>query len=210
MSVNPNPSGRNDVTATWSAADGTHTISIEVKNPEDPDQSDNKVSKSVKIGSAPVLNVKIGTPYRAESTPATTNKAPLTPFAAIAGLLFIGCAMWKKNRNAFGFTLIGVLGIAIIVSCILVIPSAAAASVTGYTIPLTLSNAGGSDAPSFDVTLYLDGEKTAVTTVSNGLAAGSSKDLVIPIYTTPGTHKIRVTIDSAGTQITGEGVYEFP
>jgi subtilase family serine protease len=210
VSVNPNPSGRNDVTATWSAADGTHTISIEVKNSEDPDQSDNRVSKSVKIGSAPVLSVKIGTPYRAESTPAPTNKAPLTPLAAIAGLLITGCAMWKKNRNVFGFTLIGVLGIAIIASCILVIPTAAAASVTGYSIPLTLSNAGGSDAPSFDVTLYLDGEKTAVTTVSNGLAAGSSRDLVIPIYITPGTHKIRVTIDSAGTQTTGEGVYEFP
>jgi subtilase family serine protease len=77
-------------------------------------------------------------------------------------------------------------------------PAVAAADTTSlYLVPVTVRNAGGSDAPAFAVTLYLEGEKIATKTYDDGLAAGKEISSDIPIYTTPGSHSLKVVVDEA-------------
>ena len=86
-----------------------------------------------------------------------------------------------------------------------------------YILPLSVTNTGGSDAPPFFVTVWLDGEKTAVRQVESGLSAGSTIDLNIPLFTTQGSHTIKVVADGNGdaTEQSKENnvhevVYDFP
>jgi len=208
-SVTIDVSGRKEVSATWSAMEGKHAIAIEVSYNGDSNPADNRIAKEVLVGSPPVLSVQIGNPYPVGSKPAPTQTAPLSPFSAIAGLLVIGGMVHKRSQGLIRYSLIGTLFVALIVVGIFVVPGTAA-SVAGYSIPITISNTGGSDAPPFDITVYLDGEKTTITGVADGLAAGTFKKLVIPLYTTPGSHNIKVVIGGIPGQTAAEGMYEFP
>ena len=98
------------------------------------------------------------------------------------------------------------------------IPHAGAIEGMGeYTIPLTITNNGGSTAPSFTVTVYLDGEKIAGKAIDGGIPAHSSVPVAIPVFTTPGTHALKIVVDE-GAAIRDsnrdnnilQGTYDFP
>jgi subtilase family serine protease len=98
-----------------------------------------------------------------------------------------------------------------------VIPAGAVPEIQEYSLPLEISNGGGSDSGSFTVTLYLDGEKIAAKEIPDGVRAHSSITTGIPVFTAPGYHTLKIVIDEAGLvsdQNRGnnvvQGRYEFP
>lgn len=66
-----------------------------------------------------------------------------------------------------------------------------------YTMPVMISNHGGSDAPPFDITIYLDGEKTVTKTLESGIPAEGTQQVDITLYTSPGRHCVRIVADEA-------------
>ncbi|WP_292407361.1 MULTISPECIES: CARDB domain-containing protein, partial [unclassified Methanoculleus] len=73
-----------------------------------------------------------------------------------------------------------------------------------------------SDVGAFDLTIYLDGDKAAVKQI-DGIDAGATVTIDVPLYTTPGKHRIKVVADE-GSAIkdsnrannAAEGEYAFP
>jgi subtilase family serine protease len=99
----------------------------------------------------------------------------------------------------------------------IVVPVRADTGTLEYTLPLTITNSGGSDAPAFTVTVYLDGEKIADKRIEAGLAAHATADIAIPVFITPGSHELKVVADEAGIirdntrdNNLAQGRYEFP
>ena len=90
-----------------------------------------------------------------------------------------------------------IAGAVIVTISPLIAPPAVAAGFSDYTIPITITNSGGSDVGAFDLTIYLDGDKAAIKHV-DGIDAGATATINLPLYTTPGKHRLRVVADEAG------------
>lgn len=211
------PAGRADVSSIWPAVEGVHTITMSVSGEGDTDGSDNRISREIRVGSPPALNVAIGSPYRTGSGgESPTKKAPLSPFIAILGI-FVTAAIIKHRSRGPGGLLITIVICTAFLSPVLFSAPAAAEGLVSYTLPLTVTNNGGSDAPPFEITIYIDGEKTAVTPVPDGIPAHASRQIPAQLYITPGSHTVKVVVDESG-KISGsgapssvaEGVYAFP
>ncbi|QSZ67985.1 DUF3344 domain-containing protein [Methanofollis aquaemaris] len=215
VTVEPDVSGVQEVTANLTMDEGRHTLSARVETGGDLDLSDNEASVSVRVGTIPDLAVKIGTPVRTGAGEPDAQHSPFPLIALVGGI----CAAALLARRPPGGKLVAVLiaGAVIAASCPLVIFPAAAAGYEDYTIPVTITNNGGSDAPPFALTVYLDGEKAAVKPIEEGLEAGATVEIALSHYTTPGKHRLRVVADEAGTirdaergNNAAEGDYVFP
>jgi len=117
------------------------------------------------------------------------------PFAgALGGAALLFC--WLQRKGKPGIRAPAVILTAGIVA-LLVVPgiSGADTGITQYTIPVTILNSGGSDAPPFFLSFYLDGEKVVEHEVSDGIAAGRTVEVSVPILTASGRHTIRVVAD---------------
>jgi len=98
-----------------------------------------------------------------------------------------------------------------------VVPVAAQDAATQiYLLPVTVTNLGGSDAPSFTLSVYLDGEKVMNKDYPEGLKAGGSERSELPVYATPGSHTVKVVADEGGllkdsdrSNNVAEGTYVF-
>jgi subtilase family serine protease len=205
------PSGRTVVSAPWTSTEGAHTVGVSVSGGDDTDTKNTLITREIHVGTPPALGVTIGTPYRAGSAAAVaTQKAPLSPFVVIAGLAAL-LYMVKRRGPGVGACILLVL----LCSAAVVVP-VAAANLVSYTVPLTVTNTGGSDSPSFDITIYVDGQKAAVSPVTDGIPAHSSKVVLVNLYVTPGSHTLKVAVDEAGKVSGGspggvaQGVYDFP
>lgn len=101
---------------------------------------------------------------------------------------------------------------------VLVQPSfAAGLEYREYVLPVEVLNEGGAVDPGVSLTVYLDGEKAAYTTLEDGIDGGDSESVEISIFTTPGSHKVRIVVDEEGSvdeldegNNSFEAVYEFP
>ncbi|MDN7024052.1 DUF3344 domain-containing protein [Methanoculleus sp. FWC-SCC1] len=209
--VTPDPAGNAEATVTWPASGGAFTLTAAIA------EAGSRASVDLTIGSLPDLAVTIGTPYRAGAGAAEPPESPLSLVPLIAGLGAI--AYLRRSRPPGSLGLLPCLLIAALLTGCLCTggTSAGAGGYAEYLLPVHIENSGGSDAPSFPVTVYLDGEKAAYKPVDFGVAAGSSTTVTIPLYTTPGTHRVRVVLDETGAvreQTTenniAEGSYGFP
>jgi NADH:ubiquinone oxidoreductase subunit K len=199
--VTVDASGVQQVTATWTASSGPHMISASVQATGDRDTSNNAAKKEVTVGTLPDLSISVGAPqHPGSATP--TQKSPLPVTIALSAALFsLGVFSVLRQRSANTMMqMTSVLFVLLIVTAglPLVVPAVAATDATSlYLIPVTVNNAGGSDAAAFSVTIYLDGEKIATKTYDDGLGAGKEVNADIPIHTTPGSHTLKVVVDEA-------------
>jgi len=214
VEVEPARPGVQQVETGVILAEGRHTITVRVDAGGDSDPTDNEASMQLTVGTVPDLSVAIGAPVRGRlataAQAAPTQQAPTPLFALVAGLAL---AAFLAKRPPGGKTAVLLLvGMVIVAAC----PLAAAAGYLDYTIPVMIKNGGGSDVGAFDLTIYLDGEKAAVKHV-DGVSAGATVTIDLPLYTTPGKHRIKAVVDEVGAikdsnraNNAAEGEYVFP
>ena len=63
-----------------------------------------------------------------------------------------------------------------------------------YSVPVELRNDGEMPAMNFDLSLYVDGEKSVTQTIDR-LDGGASVTKELPIVVTEGTHRIRAVVN---------------
>jgi subtilase family serine protease len=206
--------GIQGVEGSWQATPGDHTITVTVNG--DSDTSNNAASRSITVGSLPDLAVSLGNPGSPVAGGTSSNNVPFPLAGAIAGGMVL--TWWMARKRPSPVTL-PALFLAIGIFALALVPSVAGAGggVTEYPIPVTVTNTGGSNAPAFVLSLYLDGEKVAEQTVTEGVPAGKAITVTIPLFTTAGRHTLRAVADELGTipekdraNNSAERVYEFP
>lgn len=216
------PDGISDISIQWNPKPGTHTVTATVSVPKDRDSVNDRKEIQVTVGTLPDLKVSSETPYRASDTQTQNQSAPAKSptFPLIAGFGIAGAFIFTRRRedrkNLFLIT--AILFTIFLITLVVIQPAGASGEYVEYILPLSVTNTGGSDAPPFFVTVWLDGEKTAVKQVESGLSAGSTIDLNIPLFTTPGSHTVRVVADGNGDMTeqseensnVHEVVYDFP
>jgi subtilase family serine protease len=219
--VTVDASGVQQVSFSWPATAGTHSVTAEVKAVGDTVASNNAVTRSVTVGSLPDLEVSIGSP-KSPGGSSDQQKSPLPP-AVIVMAVFLAagsCHILRKRRTDAGYRMFSALfALLVLAACLFpLIPAAAASATTKlYLVPVAVKNIGGSDAPAFTITIYLDGEKIATKAFDDGLAAGTDVSADIPINTVPGSHTLKVVADETAAIRDGnrannaaESAYVFP
>lgn len=190
-------SGIQTVSQDWAATSGSHTLKVEAAVDGDTDTSNNAGEKAVTVGALPDLVLTMGAPTRPGATARSAS-----PYAAIAFIAGIGAAAaLAARRPPRGRALPAMLSLVLLASLGLLasLYVASAADDTGlYLLPVTIKNTGGSDVPSFNLSVYIDGHKAAVKTVDQGVNAGGENKLDVPLYSTSGRHTIKVVADEAG------------
>ncbi|MDK2975072.1 MAG: hypothetical protein PWP08_1443 [Methanofollis sp.] len=215
VALDPAVSGVQVAVANLTLAEGQRTVSVRVDADGDLDPSDNEASASFRVGTIPDLGVSIGAPARAGTESTESRQSPVPVLAAVAGI----CVAFLLFRRPPGRKLAALLLVCAVIapSVMLIASPAAAAGYEDYVVPVTITNGGGSDTSSFDLTIYLDGARAAVKHLDGGVKAGETRTIDIPLYTTPGTHRLRVVADERGTvrdadrgNNAAEGDYVFP
>ncbi len=219
VEIEPARSGVQQVETGVTLTEGRHIITVRVEAGGDSDQADNEASTELTVGTIPDLSVAIGAPVRsgleAGAQAAPTQQSPAPLFALLAGLSL--AALLTALRPPGGkVAIVLVAGAVIVAACPLMAPPAAAAGFSDYTVPITITNSGGSDVGAFDLTIYLDGDKAAVKHV-DGIATGTTATIEVPLYTTPGKHRLKIVADEGGAikdanrgNNAAEGEYVFP
>ncbi|MDD3111067.1 MAG: DUF3344 domain-containing protein [Methanofollis liminatans] len=182
----PAGSGMQTATAEWPAVEGAHEIGVRVDAPGDRNAGDNALSRTVTVGSLPDIVVSVGAPVRSDDTPAPTA-SPLPLTAALVAMGIGALAAGRSRRSAAAFIMV-----ALVLAACAIAPACAAGSLADYTLPVTVSNTGGSDAAPFSVSVFIDGEKATVIPFDGGLGAGAVKRHDVPIQAAEGTHTLRV------------------
>ncbi len=208
--------GTGGASISWTAASGTYELSVSI---EGSGPAITSPVKSLTIGTLPDLSVEAGAPVRADATGAapetTSSPAPLLP--ALLGIAAAGCAILRGKKRS---TLLPVLCI----GCLLMLPAgyllispASAGGFAEYHLPVIVTNTGGSDVQECMITVSLDGERAAVRILDEGIPAHGTVTTYIPLFTTPGTHQVTVTVnderavkESSYTDNRQEGLFVFP
>lgn len=212
-------SGIVQVSIPWNPTKGSYTVQGEVDIPGDVNPSNNKKEKLVTVGTVPDLTVSIEDPYRpgdaVQQGSATLQVLAIGAALSLALLLF---ARRPPGRYRKIFSLL--LGTMIILSLLppvaLVLPATAQDASQVYLLPVTVTNLGGSDAPSFTLSVYLDGERVMNKEYPDGLKVGGSERSELPVYASPGSHTVKAVVDEGGllkdsdrSNNVAEGTYVF-
>jgi len=210
------PGGIAEISIPWKATAGSFTVTARVSVTGDTQQDNNEASRQVTVGTPPDLSVSIGAPvHKSNAAGAVTTKAPMTVIPVLVGIFMIFLFCRRRPGSAFSLLVLSLV-LAVGVSAV-VAPVVAETGVQEYVLPVLITNNGGSDAPAFTVSVYLDGEKIADKIVDKGINAYSSATVDIPVFTTPGSHELKVTVDVAGlvkdsnpANNLAQGRYDFP
>ncbi|MFY9170553.1 MAG: CARDB domain-containing protein, partial [Candidatus Methanoculleus thermohydrogenotrophicum] len=214
-------SGIQQVSIPWSPEKGSYIIQGEVEIPGDVNPSNNQKEKEVTVGTVPDLAVSIEDPYRPGDAvqQGNTIHQVLVIGAALplALLLFV-----RRPPGRYQKMLSLLLGTMVLISLLPppvapVLPAVAAQDAAQiYLLPVTVTNQGGSDAPSFALSVYLDGEQVVKKVYPEGLQVGGSERSELPVYASPGSHTVRVVVDEDGllkdsdrSNNVAEGTYVF-
>lgn len=195
-------SGIATISVPWQASGGTFTVSGIVTASGDTRPGNNEISRTVTVGTPPDLALTVENPVRSgtETGANATAKSPLVPGLAVGAIAIAGIFLAKKRGlDACCSIFLGIFVVTAAFSGLAVPVSAAdTTGIQEYSLPFVIVNNGGSDSGSFAVTVYLDGEKTAEKTF-DGVAAHGSLRAEIPLFVSPGTHKLRVVVDETGS-----------
>ncbi|MFA5295810.1 MAG: DUF3344 domain-containing protein [Methanoregulaceae archaeon] len=196
-------SGVQQVSVPWQTVRGTHVVRAEITMEGDSDRTNNAAEKQVTVGTLPDLSVSVDKPVRPGSGGSTAGAplpAPLVLISlGVAAVIFAALQHRRPPKRPVLTRFLSVAFIALLLSAgILTVPapvSAADTSSSLYLLPVTVKNIGGSDAPAFSLTLYLDGEKIATKSYDTGIIAGDTIQADIPIHTLQGSHMVKIVID---------------
>ncbi|MCQ1539070.1 DUF3344 domain-containing protein [Methanocalculus taiwanensis] len=182
------------VSVPWKPASGRITLSVTVEAGGDRDVSNNEANREITVGSPPDLAVMILEPRRAgDDAPIRSEQSPIHGCVVIISV-FLAFLITRQNAGKIMAPLL--TGMIILSSVGLMVPAASAdGGYVAYDLPVTIRNNGGSDALAFEVVVYIDGERAAVMRINDGVTAESSRQIIIPIYTTPGRHMVKVVAD---------------
>ncbi len=198
-------SGVQQVQVPWQTTPGTHSVSADVTVEGDSDSSNNAAVKQVTVGSLPDLSVSVQPPSRPGSE-TSSGKAPL-PFPLVIlslGLAAVILTMLQHRRPPKRVKMTRILSVLVIALLMAAAtgtvpaPATADTQTSLYLLPVTVKNIGGSDAPDFILTIYLDGEKIATKSYDSGIPAGNEISADIPVHTSPGSHILKIIADEAG------------
>jgi subtilase family serine protease len=215
-------SGVQQVSGAWKATAGSHEVSVRASVAGDFDASNDVASVTTTVGSLPDLALTLGQPFKPG---ATTSEATGSPLLAALSVLSVGLAAWLLARRPPGrrktLAVLALLG-AVLAVAFLVAPSVtptarAKENTVLYLLPVTVKNVGGSDAPGFNLTVYLDGEKLTIKNFDRGVQAGNETKIDLPVYASPGSHQVKAVIDEAArirdanrANNVAESAYGFP
>ena len=185
------PSGWVEVTLPWTAAEGIHAIAVEAVA---AGASSGRAEKTVKVGTPVDLAVSICQPTRQDTSAPPQATTPF-PIAALAGAPVLG--WWLYTGRSRNVALLLTAGMVLAVFAVPVVQASASSQVIAYTLPVEVRNLGGSDAPAFEVTVLLDGERVTQISVA-GLPAGGVVREQVTLHTTPGPHMVLVIADEKG------------
>jgi subtilase family serine protease len=162
-------SGIHRATINWHAIKGVHqfTLTADPENAVPESNEDNNIyTAEAKVVVRPDLSVEIGEPVKSSSD---TKKVE----ASAALMILMAFGMLRRKKAA-------VMTLLLITICL--------CGCTEDTIT------GESKASTFDVNLYLDGDKNTVLRIEE-LDADSSVEEELSIITTSGEHTLKVTVD---------------
>ncbi|HIH27770.1 MAG TPA: DUF3344 domain-containing protein [Methanoregulaceae archaeon] len=195
-------SGLQQAAIPWSPGEGSFAIQAEVDIPGDSDPSNNRHQTMVTVGGLPDLAVSLEPPVRRGD--AVQQGDPFLQVLTLAGAIAISLLFLVRRPPQGGRRMLGLLLSALVILALLPPPLALVPPVAGqdtsalFLLPVTVSNLGGSDAPAFAVSMYLDGERVITKEYLDGMQAGRTDRSEIPLYTSPGSHHLRVVIDENG------------
>jgi hypothetical protein len=217
-------SGIQEVSGDWKATPGHHTVQVEVSVAGDTDRSNNVAIQEITVGTLPDLAVSIQPPVPAGESP-QEQESPISTGFMVGAVVAAGVLIGRRRRPPMQVsgapgTLVPLALIFLLITAgvpLLPSPVAAAGAPHSYQLPIVIHNLGGSDAAAFTVTVYLDGEKVAIKSVDDGLAAGKEIRGEIPLHTSPGSHAVKVVIDEEGricdasrANNSAESIHVFP
>jgi len=182
------PSGWVEVTLPWTAAEGTHAIAVEAAA---AGASSGRADKTMKVGTPVDLAVTIGQPARQDAASAPQATTPF-PLAALGMAPALG--WWLYTGRSRNVALLLAAGMVLAVFAVPVVQASASAQIIAYTLPIEVRNLGGSDAPAFEVTVFLDGERVTQLSMA-GLFAGGVVREQVTLHTSPGPHTVLVIAD---------------
>lgn len=195
-------SGLQQVAVPWRPGEGSFTVLAEIEIPGDENPSNNQYQTVVTVGGLPDLAVSMEPPVRRGDAVRQGN--PVLQVLTLAGALVIPTLFLARRPPQGGRRVPGILLAALVLLALLppplaLVPPAAGQDTSSlYLLPVTVTNLGGSDASSFSVSVYLDGERVITRAYPDGIRAGQSERSEIPLYTSPGSHHVRVIADEAG------------
>ncbi|HDR72436.1 MAG TPA: DUF3344 domain-containing protein [Methanoculleus sp.] len=192
-------SGIQQVSIPWKPQPGSYTIRARVDIQGDVDSSNNRKEKEIVVGTFPDLAVSLEEPYRPGT--AVQQGDPVIQILIIGAALPLASLLFSRRRPHRGDKMLSVLACALILITVMPPPVALISPATGQDtsalslLPVTVTNLGGSDASSFQLSVYLDGERVIKKEYPAGLKAGLSERSELPLFTSPGSHALRVVID---------------
>lgn len=174
----------------WNAAQGQHTLAAKVDAEDqvkESDETNNMDISEIYVKSKPDLSVKILTPMANDST-TYVNKAGI-----LLGMLLLPRFIPRKTWRFF---FVGLLTIALFFSgCVDEKPRE---NVFSFSIPVEITNSGEAGAQDFDVSLYLDDEKSTTKHIT-ALEGDATVVEELSIAIERGDHIIRVIVDEKNT-----------
>ncbi len=215
-------SGIQQVSVPWNPGKGSYTIQGEVDIPGDVNPSNNQKEKEITVGTIPDLAVSIEDPYRPGE--AAKQGDTILQILAIGAALPLALLLFARRPPKGDRKMLALLlGIMIVLTLLplppqatLVSPAVAQDASQIYILPVTVTNQGGSDAPSFTLSVYLDGEQVVEKEYPEGLKTTGSERSELPLYASPGSHTVKVVIDEDGllkdsdrSNNIAEGTYVF-
>ncbi len=171
----------------WNATHGMHTIAAKVDAENvvlESNETNNIDIMKTYVKSKPDLSVKILTPE------ANNNASDVKKAGMILGVLVLPMFIARKRRRAF-FTVLIMLALSFS-GC--VNNEKPQENVLSFSIPVEVTNNGETAAQNFDITLYVDGEKSTTKYIT-ALEGGTSTIEKLSIAVGRGDHIIHVVVD---------------
>ncbi|MBU4138885.1 MAG: DUF3344 domain-containing protein [Euryarchaeota archaeon] len=171
----------------WNATHGLHAITAKVDAENvvlESNETNNIDIMKIYVKSEPDLSVKILTPE------ANNNASDVKKAGMILGVLVLPMFIARKRWKAF-FAVLIILTLSFS-GC--VNNEKPQENVLSFSIPVDIKNNGEAAAENFDITLYVDGEKSTTKHVT-ALEGGTSTTEKLSIAVGRGDHIIRVVVD---------------